>query len=85
MMEELRIVVRKEIKKEVRNENFLTQIIGVAAMKDTETLDKLIRQRYAIKIHDYKIVSFITVKEKDTGESNICGIAAFGFVYVLSR
>lgn len=81
MMEELRVVVRKEIKKEVRNENFFTQVIGVAAMKDTATLDKIIRQRYAIKIHNYQMVSFITVKEKDTGENNICGIAAFGFVY----
>lgn len=81
MMDELRVLVRKEIKKEVRNENLFTQAIGEAAMKNNDLLDNVIKKRYAVKVTNLMVASIITVKEKDTGDENVCGIAAFGFVY----
>ena len=51
-------------------------------MKDKDVVDKLVHQRYAIKIDNYKVVSIINVKEKETGETRTCGFAGFGIIYI---
>lgn len=82
MMEELRVLVRKDIKNQTRNQDAFTQALGKGMMKDKDVVDKLVHQRYAIKIDNYKVVSIINVKEKETGETRTCGFAGFGIVYI---
>ena len=82
MMEELRVLVRKDIKNQTRNQDAFTQALGKGMMKDKDVVDKLVHQRYAIKIDNYKVVSIINVKEKETGETRTCGFAGFGIIYI---
>lgn len=82
MMEELRVLVRKDIKNQTHNQDIFTQALGQGMMKDKDIVDKLVHQRYAIKIDNYKVVSTITVKDKETGETRTCGFAGFGIVYI---
>ena len=80
--EERRVKVRKKVKNEMRNENAFTQAIGKGLISNDDIVDELIRQTYSIKVNDYKIISTITVKDKETGESKTLGIAAFGIVLI---
>jgi hypothetical protein len=82
MMEELRVLVRKDIKNQTQNQDVFTQALGQGMMKDKGIVDKLVHQRYVIKIDNYKVVSTITVKDKETGETRTCGFAGFGIVYI---
>ena len=82
MMEELRVLVRKDIKNQTHNQDIFTQALGQGMMKDKGIVDKLVHQRYVIKIDNYKVVSTITVKDKETGETRTCGFAGFGIVYI---
>lgn len=82
MKENLRVLVRKEIKSQIRNEDVFTQAIGKKIMKDKDVVDELVRNRFSIKINDYKVFSLISVKDKETEESTTCGFAAFGIIYI---
>ena len=82
MKEELRVLVRKDLKGQIHNEDAFTQAIGKSMMKDKDVVDELVRRRYAIKVNNYKIFSTITVKEKETGDTRTCGFAAFGFIHI---
>lgn len=82
MKEELRVLVRKDIKNETRNEDMFTQAIGKGMIKDKDLVDELVLQRYSIKVNNYKVFSSITVTEKETGDSRTCGFAAFGIIYI---
>ena len=82
MMEELRVLVRKNIKNQTQDQDVFTQALGQGMMKDKDIVDKLVHQRYTIKIDNYKVVSTITVKDKETGETRTCGFAGFGIVYI---
>lgn len=82
MREELRVQVRKDIKRQTRNQDLFTQTVGNGMMKDKDIVDALVDQRYEIEVNNYLVVSTITVKEKDTGESKTCGFAGFGIIYI---
>ena len=82
MKEELRVLVRKDIKNRIRNKDVFTQTLGQGMMKDKEIVDKLVHERYTIKVNDYKVFSSITVKDKETGETRTCGFAGFGIIYI---
>ena len=82
MKEELRVLVRKDIRSKTRHEDLFTQAMGIGMMKDNDIIDGLVLQRYSIKVNNYKVFSTITVTEKETGDSRTCGIAAFGFIFI---
>lgn len=82
MMEDLRVLVRKDIKKQTQNQDIFTQALGQGMMKDKDVVDKLVHRRYVIIINNYKVVSTIAVKDKETGETRTCGFAGFGIVYI---
>ena len=82
MKEELRVLIRKNIRSQTRNQDVFTQALGQGMMKDKEIVDELVRERYAIKVNDYKVFSTITVTEKETGDSRTCGFAGFGIIYI---
>ena len=82
MMEELRVHVRKDIKQQTRNQDLFTQTLGKGMMKDQDIVDRLVHQRYSIKVNNYKVISTISVKEKETGESSTCGFAALGGIFI---
>lgn len=82
MKEELCVLVRKDIKRQTRNEDLFTQAIGKAIMEDDDTVVKRVNQLYDIKINNYKVFSSITIIDKETGEKNTCGFAGFGLIYI---
>lgn len=82
MKEELRVLIRKDIRSQTRNQDVFTQALGQGMMKDKEIVDELVRERYAIKVNDYKVFSTITVTEKEIGDSRTCGFAGFGIIYI---
>lgn len=80
--ERLCVLVRKDIKKIVNQEDLFTQFVGNGIMQDKKIVSGIAREKYEILIDNYKICSIITIKEKDTGDSHLCGFAAFGVVLV---
>lgn len=82
MKEELRVLVRKDIRNKTQNKDVLTQTVGKGMMKDKDIVDGLVLQRYSINVNNYKVFSSITVTEKETGDSRTCGFAAFGIIYI---
>lgn len=82
MKEELRVLVRKDIKSQTCNQDVFTQALGQGMMKDKEIVDELVRERYAITVNNYKVFSSITVKDKETGDTRTCGFAGFGIIYI---
>lgn len=86
IMDELRVTVKKELKKEgdnaLKQGDLFTYGVDKAAMKKDEAIDALIEDKWDIDVDNYLIFSLGKVKESETNESKTVSIGVCGFVFV---